>query len=471
MSVSGTGQSPIGTPPEGLSKRPRKSEHGGRLWDPTRQEDKENIEMAAQAALSSSARSPENTPPSNQLDQWRLGTDDVRLKSLKCSIFPDQQDEYQRLVKEIRTLRDGVSLPSSERVDQIHGRVQEFEANIVERLSQELGVSTDIAKRIFDGAASNWAGFIEREQRPDGPIAIQKHGIKGLKIYYLPGTETLVADFSRQGEIGKGSSKRAKSTVRMEPSGVVEIVRLTSLTKGASEFTEDVQKELQARKELFDAKVPNIADMTVIRYINSRGQEKVRFFMKRYPSDVSGLIRREEQDTALNCCLDAVTAFKAMHQAGLMHFDVKGENILVDGTRGYLSDFGNMKKRGTMGGPSYCGMNTIYRAPEVVANVPLGPGVDMFSFGMLLLRMVDPNCFEQWRYDVPQFIMSDKCRAMDIYKEKHKALIEYLGQMATMDDRYTLIRDLLSFEPDKRPPAEETERQMRQWPTSDSMEI
>jgi hypothetical protein len=158
-------------------------------------------------------------------------------------------------------------------------QIDTFELLIIEDIQNDLGVEQAIAQQIYRGAQDNWKNFIEIMS--DG-IVKQTHSIKGLKIYMLPGTNQLVADYGKE-VIGRGTYKRIKSLYRL---GSQEVVRLTSHGKEMKEpiqtkkeeikvFEEDVKTELQARVVL--SGVPNIASLTAVRYYNKEGVLKTRY--------------------------------------------------------------------------------------------------------------------------------------------------------------------------------------------------
>lgn len=75
---------------------------------------------------------------------------------------------------------------------------------------------------------------------------------------------------------------------------------------------------------------------------------------------------------------------------GVLHRDVKSDSILLS-SEGYvkLSDFGfsarvseDGRRRSLVGTP-------YWMAPELIARVPYGPAVDIWSFGIMLVEMVD----------------------------------------------------------------------------------
>jgi len=86
-------------------------------------------------------------------------------------------------------------------------------------------------------------------------------------------------------------------------------------------------------------------------------------------------------------------AVQFLHENGILHRDLKLENVLVgsDGHR-KIADFGLSKlglfrycKTSTQCGTPYC------MAPEIVKNLPYGQGVDWWAVGVMIFEMITGN--------------------------------------------------------------------------------
>ena len=105
--------------------------------------------------------------------------------------------------------------------------------------------------------------------------------------------------------------------------------------------------------------------------------------------DLRRLIERERPlppERALDLLGQVAEALDAAHAAGVVHRDVKPHNILVEGDRAYLSDFGLAKafdESGAASGASVVG-TAQYMSPEQWRGDSIGPAADVYSLGCVL---------------------------------------------------------------------------------------
>jgi streptogramin lyase len=81
-------------------------------------------------------------------------------------------------------------------------------------------------------------------------------------------------------------------------------------------------------------------------------------------------------------------ALDVAHAAGIVHRDVKPHNVLVEGDRAFLSDFGLAKALGDSGalsGASVVG-TAEYMSPEQWRGASVGPATDVYSLGCVLFE-------------------------------------------------------------------------------------
>ena len=105
--------------------------------------------------------------------------------------------------------------------------------------------------------------------------------------------------------------------------------------------------------------------------------------------DLRKLIDREgplPPERAVHLLGQVAEALDAAHAAGIVHRDVKPHNILVEGDRAYLSDFGLAKayaETGSGSGASIVG-TVEYMAPEQWRGERAGPAADVYALGCVL---------------------------------------------------------------------------------------
>jgi DNA-binding beta-propeller fold protein YncE len=83
-------------------------------------------------------------------------------------------------------------------------------------------------------------------------------------------------------------------------------------------------------------------------------------------------------------------ALDAAHAAGVVHRDVKPHNVLLEGDRAYLTDFGLAKalgESGVLSGASIAG-TAEYMSPEQWRGREVGPAADVYSLGCVLYEAV-----------------------------------------------------------------------------------
>jgi serine/threonine-protein kinase len=89
--------------------------------------------------------------------------------------------------------------------------------------------------------------------------------------------------------------------------------------------------------------------------------------------------------------VDVCRALEAVHRAGLLHRDVKAQNILRDADgRPVLGDFGtgiDINEQAAVTEPQIAG-TPLYLAPEVIDHEPPSIGSDLYSVGVLLYFLV-----------------------------------------------------------------------------------
>jgi DNA-binding beta-propeller fold protein YncE/predicted Ser/Thr protein kinase len=109
--------------------------------------------------------------------------------------------------------------------------------------------------------------------------------------------------------------------------------------------------------------------------------------------DLRALIEREGPLTAAHATAllgQVAAALDAAHAAGIIHRDVKPHNVLVEGDRAYLSDFGLAKSIDETSAASMASVvgTVAYMSPEQWRGESVGPAADIYSLGCVLFEAV-----------------------------------------------------------------------------------
>lgn len=159
---------------------------------------------------------------------------------------------------------------------------------------------------------------------------------------------------------------------------------------------------------------------------------------------------------ALHIARDVGRALAAAHDTGVIHRDLKPDNIIVcrDGTVKVV-DFGIAKalapeERHRVSEPSLTEAHRVvgtpaYMCPEVITKEGLSPASDLYTLGVILYEMMAGE---------PPFYEKDAIGTM--YRHLHetpKRLREVDPTLRIPGALETLVRDLLAKRPEDRPPS------------------
>ncbi len=219
-------------------------------------------------------------------------------------------------------------------------------------------------------------------------------------------------------------------------------------------YAGDRQFESRFRNEFTIAaefKHPNIVG---IRDVGQDG-EMTFFAMDLYPDSLGSLLTREStipEPRLLQIAIDITTALVAAHEAGIVHRDIKVDNILLtsEGTA-VLADFGIA--RAVSGYVTATGVNmTIgtphYVSPEQAQGRPLDGRSDLYALGVTMYKAAtgelpfrSTDWFELARMHVEDPPVAPRERRPELSGRLERVILRCLAKHP--DDRYSSARELL----------------------------
>jgi serine/threonine-protein kinase len=86
----------------------------------------------------------------------------------------------------------------------------------------------------------------------------------------------------------------------------------------------------------------------------------------------------------------AAAGIDALHNAGLVHRDIKGANILLDGDTPYVSDFGLAKdsQASNLTRPGQALGSLDYMSPEQIRGEDVSPATDIYALGCVVFEVL-----------------------------------------------------------------------------------
>ncbi|EFA85865.1 putative transmembrane protein [Heterostelium album PN500] len=182
----------------------------------------------------------------------------------------------------------------------------------------------------------------------------------------------------------------------------------------------DVVKEVERECDLMN----RLRHPNVVNYFGTALHDGDHYLVSEYVplGSVANVIynseppRRLAMNEIIRVCLDTAKGCNFLHQSGIMHRDLKPDNLLVVSLSLdspvciKLTDFGTSKEVNSMASENATsGIGTpVYMAPEILLKKPYGTQADVYSFGIMLYELVIGEIpFDDLRanWEIPRFIL------------------------------------------------------------------
>ena len=158
-----------------------------------------------------------------------------------------------------------------------------------------------------------------------------------------------------------------------------------------------------------------------------------------------------DQNQLLDLAHDILSALAAIHHVGLVHLDLKPDNVMLEPGKARLIDFGLVTKAnetGLLGGTP--GFFTPEQLDEIVEEKDFAPAADIFKLGVTLAVATGVNLGDLWG-------IHPRSEAVDLRRAMEKGA-RLTGVKPAVRE---VIAPMLAFDPNQRPTAAKALEQVR----------
>ena len=196
-----------------------------------------------------------------------------------------------------------------------------------------------------------------------------------------------------------GHRYRVKSLLGMGGMGAVYLVHDKGLDRDValklirSDIADDADALERFKREIQLSS--RVTHSNVLRVFDLGESDGIQFLTMQFVDgrDLSTILKKQGKlpvERLLRVFRQTAEGLKAAHDQGVIHRDLKPQNIMVDSAdHVYVTDFG-MAKSSEQSGMTQTGAvigTPFYMSPEQVKGEPVGPQSDIFSLGVILYQM------------------------------------------------------------------------------------
>ena len=250
----------------------------------------------------------------------------------------------------------------------------------------------DVAAAILDGQDVDWPSVESTMPPADRTLIREFQVLSGLAAFHRhPDVRSAPAGvpwgpFHLLESVGRG---RYGEVFRAWDTRLDREVALKLLNEGVCRFA-SVDSAIEEGRLLARVRHPNVVAVYGAERIDGRVGIWTEFVRGRTLEQLVRERGRIDADEAIRIGIEVCRALSAVHVAGLVHRDVKAQNVMrAEDGRIVLMDFGAVTetRRGENAVHDVAG-TPLYLAPEIVRGEPADARSDVYSVGVLLFHLV-----------------------------------------------------------------------------------